>query len=295
MIDKQPIIVITGANGFLGSKLVEHYLGKGWGVRALVHKPGAISSHKNLEIFKYDLSKKISNSSEIFKGADYLIHTAYVKATKSNRDAYEVNVGGANEIMRASNKYRLKRSIFISSMSAHEGAISVYGKQKLAIEAVFNDDKSVVLRCGLIIGNGGIVGTMGGLIKKFHIIPMVGNGRQPLQIVAVYDLIKVIDVVIDKDIGGQFTIANPTVYSYKDFYKLLMNQLHTYALLIPVPFFVLNLALFFVERFNLPLGIDRDNALGLRKLISVDNKADLKRLGVTLDDLPKALVRSNTT
>jgi len=60
-------------------------------------------------------------------------------------------------------------------MSAHDGAESVYGRQKLAIEQLFNTKKDISLRGGLIIGNGGIVKEMVMFMRSKHLVPLIGG------------------------------------------------------------------------------------------------------------------------
>ena len=73
-----PTIAITGASGFLGNKLLDHFLDKGWCVIALVRDPSTQKrKHDNLVFRKYDIVKPISKTT--LKGCEYLVHAAYIK------------------------------------------------------------------------------------------------------------------------------------------------------------------------------------------------------------------------
>lgn len=288
-MSKQPVVAITGANGFLGSVLQKHFLAKGWQVRALVRTPG--KPKKNLSYATYDLTQPIDDT--ILTGVDYLVHAAYVKQTSARSGAFDSNVLGAKQILAASRANKLKKNVFISSMSSHPGAISVYGRQKLRIEKTFNGKQDISLRPGLIIGNGGLVKNLVTFMKKRRVAPLIGGGKQPLQIVSVDDLAIAIDTALTSTASGIYTIAHPTVYQYKDFYKKVARHLHIRVLFLPIPFGLL-LALFnLVDFLHLPLAVGKDNLLGLKKLIAVDTAPDLKKLGLTLDDLDQALKKSD--
>jgi nucleoside-diphosphate-sugar epimerase len=125
------VVIITGANGFLGSHLVKHFADKGWQVRALVRTPKKHISTKQLSYHAYDLTKPLNQ--DIFKGADYLVHAAYIKHDRHHPNASELNVAAAKRLLAASHACKFKKNVFISSMSAHEEAISMYGKHKFAI------------------------------------------------------------------------------------------------------------------------------------------------------------------
>ncbi|KAF0249176.1 MAG: NAD-dependent epimerase/dehydratase, partial [bacterium] len=117
---ENPIVIITGANGFIGSNLVKHFYEKGWRVLALVHNLPTLKL-TGVEYHKYDLSTSIDET--IFDKADYLIHCAYIKYdSKASIDSNQININGTKQLISLSKKYRLKHNIFLSSMSAQPEA-----------------------------------------------------------------------------------------------------------------------------------------------------------------------------
>jgi nucleoside-diphosphate-sugar epimerase len=289
MSSKQPTVLITGASGFLGSTLVEYFASKGWRVIGLVRNPEGQTAHKNVRYEKYDITKPVNK--ELFKGANYLVHTAFIKYGRQHPDAMSINLKGAKSLLAASRENKLQKNIFLSSMSAHHQAKSVYGKQKLAIEALFNTNHDVAVRSGLIVGNGGIVKNMVDFMKSKRMVPLIDGGTQPLQIIAVYDLARTIERLLTTKVSGVLTIATPTVYSYKQFYQAIARQLGITVLYVPVPFWALLGAMRAVSALHLPLSVNEDNLWGLKMLRSADTTHDLKKIDITLDSLEKALRR----
>jgi nucleoside-diphosphate-sugar epimerase len=284
-----PTVFITGASGFVGSQLVKFLSVRGWNVVGLVRDPEKSETLKNVRYVAYDLSKPFDEA--ILEGIDYLVHTAYVKFDHAHRDAFEVNINGTERLLAVAREHGVKKSIFMSSMSAHEGAVSIYGRQKLAIEAMLDASNDVILRCGLIVGNGGIVQQMANFLRTKRIVPLVDGGTQPLQIISIHNLLQVIEQVLERDLYGRFVVANPEVYAYKELYKTMGRQLGVNPMFVPVPFFVLLAAMRTVAFLRLPLAVNEDNLQGLRKLRAVDNAADVKELDVKLDTLDEALAR----
>lgn len=282
-----PTIIITGANGFLGKELISHFSKKNYRIIGLVRSPDAGQPLQNVTYQKHDLAKKLDES--LFKGADYLIHAAYVKEDKHTPNALAINLNGTKQLLKASRKHKLKRNIFISSMSAQPDALSTYGKQKYKIEKLFTDKNDVVIRSGLIIGRGGLIQQIVKLIKTLHVAPLIGGGGQPLQIIAVYDLVKAIEIILPSKIHGVLTIAEPTVFTYKEFYRTVAQHLRTPLLLIPVPFFVPLLVINLAKLTGISVGITKDNLLGIKRLRSVDTSADLEKLRLKVDPLEKVL------
>ena len=118
---KRPTVIITGANGFVGSYLTKHFQSKGWQVIGLV-RGSQPTKASNISYAQYTLGEPFDES--IFKNADYLIHTAYVKYDRKHPQAVEQNITGAKQLLAASRKFGLTKNIFMSSMSAHSEAVS---------------------------------------------------------------------------------------------------------------------------------------------------------------------------
>jgi nucleoside-diphosphate-sugar epimerase len=282
-------VFVTGASGFVGSQLVKFLAARGWNVVGLVRDPERSETRKNVRYVAYDLHKPFDGA--ILEGVDYLVHTAYVKFDRADKDAFEVNVSGTGRLLAAARECGVKKSIFMSSMSAHESAVSIYGRQKLAIEALLDASSDVILRCGLIVGNGGIVHQMANFLRTKRVVPLVDGGTQPLQIISIHNLLQVIEQVLERDLHGRFVVANPEVYAYKELYNTMGSQLGVNPMFVPVPFFVLLAAMRTIAFLRLPLAVNEDNLWGLKKLRAVDNAADVKELDVKLDTLREALAR----
>lgn len=286
-----PVVAITGASGFLGTELTKYFLSIGWRVVGLVRDPSLQKTANNIEWRAYDLVKPLSKNT--LTDVDYLVHTAYTKLSTNNPNAFNENISGAQSLIQAAKKSSVKQLIFISTMSAHEDAISVYGKQKLAVEKLFlNTNNATVLRCGLIIGNGGIVKEMASFMKSKHAVPLVGGGRQPLQIISIYDLVKIIHISAEKKLTGRFVAATPKVYEYRQFYKALAKELGVFVAYIPVPYKLLEVAFKGAALLRIPLGVGDDNLKGLKKLIRMDSTKDLETIGLKLSSLKESLQKS---
>jgi len=283
-----PTVAITGATGFLGSVLVDYFLQKNWKVIALSRKPGQ-KKHIHLAYRDYDLSSPVDDT--LLNDIDYIVHAAYVKAA-DNASALDVNVTGAENLISAIKKSNVKQVIFISSMSAHPGAISIYGKQKLYTERLFSKlENSTIIRPGLIVGNGGIVKEMSTIMATKHVVPIIDGGGQPLQIISVFDLATAIYNIFQRSLYGRYVVATTKVYKYKDFYKALAKQIHVNVIYVPIPYTVLLGIFKIVSLLPIKLGVGEDNLKGLKKLVSMQSASDLRKIGIIPDDLTTALAK----
>lgn len=289
---KKPTIAITGANGFVGRALTEYFLDQKWHVVGLVRNPSAGTNPK-AEYRKYDITKPLPVGS--LDGVDYVVHAAYIKLGNQAPDALEINVTGAKRLLAACKDQNVRKALFLSSMSAHDQATSVYGQQKLAIEQLFEGAEGVCLRSGLILGHGGIVEDMAKFMRTKHIVPVIDGGKQPLQTIAIYDLCHVIEAALVKDIRGTLTVATPQIYTYKEFYSVLAKSLRTKVIFVPIPYYALLAAFKVATALHLPLDVGEDNLKGLKQLRSTETSADLRRLSISLDDLRLTLQKINTS
>jgi nucleoside-diphosphate-sugar epimerase len=288
---KQPTIAITGANGFIGSGLVSYFSQKGWQVVCLVRRPPAEST-KGILYRSYDVSRSPSKS--LLDGVDYLVHAAYVKEGSADIDAYTANVTGAKRLLSLSHASGVKKSIFLSSLSAKETAISVYGQQKYAIEKTFNTSSDAVLRPGLVIGNGGLVAEMVKFIQSKHAVPVIDGGKQPLQIVDVPSIAQAIERITTKNLHGTYIVASQESYTYKSFYLQIAKTLKTKIILVPIPHTVLYGLLRLANKVGFT-GVGTDSLLGLKTMSHIESKDDLHTLGVTIPPMAKLLAKSLTS
>jgi nucleoside-diphosphate-sugar epimerase len=274
------IIVISGANGFIGSELVKHFNENGWIVRALIHS-NANPPIAGIAYYKYALGDKIDE--RIFEKADCFIHCAYAK------DSYKLNVSGTEQLLEMSKKCGIGKNIFISSLSSKEDALSVYGKQKWACEKLFNQPDDLVLRLGMVLGNGGLFGQMKEYLKRRNRIPLISGGTQPIQTIYIKDLIRVMNTCIEKNIYGTLSIASDEELTYQEFYSLLCQSLHKVPSFTLIPYGLLYSVLSVSETLGIKLPVSRENLLGLKKQTYVDTSFDLNKVGIELKKCPESL------
>lgn len=280
-------IIITGASGFIGRALVEHFAAKGWHVIALVRRPKEQVALQGVTFAEYDLS--IRPDERWWVGTDYLVHAANAKQQGRGVDAYSLNVSAADQLLAIGRSNGIKRAVFLSSMSARPDARSVYGRQKWAIERLFDRSEDTVLRSGLVIGNGGLVAQTARFIRSKRIAPLIDGGHQPLQIIGINDLTAATDTILAHDLGGTFTVASPEAYSYRHLYQAVADRIGVRVFFVPVPF-VLPLALIrMADLLRLPLAATVDNLYGLRQLQVSDTAPDLERLGLHPEPLRTVL------
>ena len=178
-------VFVTGATGFIGSALVRRFIERGFPVVALARKAPA-QAQAGITVRTYDLHDR-ELSPDLLHGVDTLVHAA-MQAPSPNNDALESNIRAARALLACAGACGVRKRIFISSFSARSDALSAYGKQKHAVEALFSGPFDAVARPGLVIGNGGLFRRIADDLRTRRIVPLVGGGMQPLQTIHIDDL-----------------------------------------------------------------------------------------------------------
>lgn len=114
-------ILVTGANGFLGSWVTKALVNEGHNVYALVRPKSDISELKDVDCkYVHGDVTDIHSLLEAFKGVDTVFHLAGVIAyKKAQRAAMEkVNVQGTANVVSVCREHKIRRLVYLSSVVA---------------------------------------------------------------------------------------------------------------------------------------------------------------------------------
>ena len=258
-------ILVTGANGFVGSHLCEALLDAGYAVRALVRKTSNLKniSGLNLNLTIGDLTDPETLEKAV-DGVDAIINNAGLTKALYPERFDIVNAVGTENLLRAMEKSnpRIGKFIQISSAAAcgpsesrdpvnedhNPRPLTAYGKSKLAGERAVLSYKDkfpvVILRPTAIYGPRDTEMLAFFKAIKFGIKPSFGRGDCYTNFTYVKDLAAaaVRALAADTVSGAIYFVAEKRWYSYVEAGDIIAAALGVRAINIYVPVWFMRLA-----------------------------------------------------
>ena len=279
-----PVIAITGANGFVGSTLVQSFLERGMRTVKLVRtlSPLPVTEERVFEL-------EFPPLSNLLQGIDILIHCAFVSPTEKHAATTDYN--GSAALFELARKNGIQKIIFFSTVSAREDAVSAYGSSKYKMEQLLDPERDAIVKPALIIGNGGLFQRLlkQALIKRT--VPLIENGKQPMQVIALTDIIRAVHSIIDRNLTGSFILANEENFSYKEMFKQIASVYGVYLRFLPLPVFPVRMALSISDMMGVKLPVSKENLSGLQSLKYMDPRESLQRLDLKPANFKDTLVK----
>lgn len=264
-------VAITGATGFVGSRLVEKLHDREHQILVFTRnstkakKVFPNSAFPNLETIEYN-PKESGDWQQAISGCDAVINLAGEPISERwtpqhKREIMESRQLGTRKIVEAIKQAESKPEVLINS-----SAIGYYGTSETATfdesSASGNDFlaqvcqqweaeaekvkeagvRLVIIRTGIVLGNGGALAKMIGPFKMFAGGP-IGSGRQWFSWIHREDLVNlIIEALKRADMEGVYNATAPNPVKMAQFCQTLGDVLHRPSWL-PVPDFALELLL----------------------------------------------------
>lgn len=126
-------IALTGATGFVGQAVLDEAQARGLSIRALTRRPQA--PREGVIWIEGSLSDPTSLA-DLVIGAAAVLHVAALTTAPDAAGFTAANVTGTAILAEAAKAAGAKRMVFVSSLSAREPALSLYGASKAEAEAL---------------------------------------------------------------------------------------------------------------------------------------------------------------
>ena len=253
-----PIAVITGANGFVGSHLVDLLLEKKYKVRCLVRKTSNMRwlEGKDIEVIDTGLLDK-EGLRKAFKDASYIFHVAGVVKSKKSEGYFKGNVDTTRILLETALEFKdsIKRILIVSSLTATGPSlngspvneetecrpITTYGRSKLAEEKLAQTymDKLPITICRAPAVYGERDTEILIFFKTFNkgLMTTIGFNKKEISLIHVIDLVNgfYLAAVNDKSKNQIYFISSEKYYTWEEIGKVTSKVIGKTPVKIKVP------------------------------------------------------------
>ena len=214
-------VLVLGATGYVGSRLVPHLLEAGHDVVAASSSPpdpDRFGWDERVEAVRCDVTDEAAVATAV-AGVDavvYLVHSLQ-RTDFGDRDRH-----GAARVATAVAAGGVRRLVYLSGLvpEVPEGELSAHISSRLEVERILlgAGDGAVALRAGVVIGAGSTSYEIIRQIATLFLVQPVPTWMQRLvQPVAVSDVLRAIaDLLADDTVSGAVDVGGPDVLSYPD-------------------------------------------------------------------------------
>jgi len=255
----KPVCAVTGATGYVGSRIAA----------ALETDFVVVPLGRNVDAngirWSFSDDGGLSDSLRVHN-VSVLVHTAWDFTHPQTQENWKTNVEGSKQLIEDAKAAGIERIVFVSTISAFDGARSEYGKSKLAVEQMVLAAGGTVVRPGLVWGEcpGGMFGSLRAQVNKGGRVPVIGDGRFPQYLVHEDDLAETVRrCALGEFAGRVLTAANPKLWLLRDLILRMASEQGTSVKLTGVPWKLIYAALKTAETLGLKPGFRSDSVVSL--------------------------------
>jgi dihydroflavonol-4-reductase len=260
-MNSKQIAAVTGANGFVGSHLVDYLLGKNFEVRCIVRKSSNLQwlEGKNVKIYDCGLFDK-DGLREAFRNVNYIFHVAGVVKAKNEEGYFRGNVESTKILLEvaAEVKDHIKKFIMVSSQTVSGPALkgkpvteemepnplTTYARSKVKQEKIVLSYKDVfpvtICRGPAIYGERDTEIFIYFQVFNKGLTTMIGFDKKELSLLHVSDLAEglYLAAISDKANGQIYFISSEKFYTWNEVGNITSKVLNKKAFRIRIPHFI---------------------------------------------------------
>ncbi len=272
-------ILVTGASGFVGSRVVPELLDTGHRVIALARTPTAgeaivgrvpATQRADVEVRIGDVTRPESLPGALV-GVDAVVHlVAIPRDYRGGADLRLVNTEGTRALVVAMEAAGVRRLVHMGAMGVEDDPDLHYASSKAKAEALVqaSDLDWTILKPSLQFGEGdGFFNIIADLVRMSPgIVPVPGRGDSRFQPIHVGDVARVVGASLADagTVGQSLELGGPRYWTYREITQEVLTALGKKRAILPMPVPLIRLVAGASEFVRLPFPVATDQLRQLR-------------------------------
>ncbi len=233
-------ILVTGATGYIGGRLVPELLARGYKVKVMVREASPEHEERwpHAEIVVADAldGNRLAKALEGVHSAFYLIHSMLFGRQKVE----SMDIQAAINFREAAEEKNIKRIIYLGGLGDVRTPLSPHLRSRMEVAKELNRGKvqTTILRAAIIIGSGSAAYELiKNLVTNFRILFIPYWARTECQPIGIRDVIKYLVGVLEipETAGKSFDIGGRDILTYEMMPRILSDLLVRKILFITSP------------------------------------------------------------
>jgi uncharacterized protein YbjT (DUF2867 family) len=220
------MLLLTGATGSVGSRLLPLLLERGENVRCLVREPRRLGAHRvNVQIALGDLGEMSDPYlvRQALRGVDTVIHLAATIRDQPPHRIEELNGLATVRLLRAAERTGVPRFAFFSALNAAAAQRTRFFRAKwLAEQAIASSPlQTTVFAPSIVYDHSDPWVT---LLRRFSFLPVLpvsGGGQARFQPIWAADAARCVIAALDRGGRDRYELAGPETLSYDEMSDLV--------------------------------------------------------------------------
>jgi uncharacterized protein YbjT (DUF2867 family) len=272
-------VLVTGANGFVGSHCIPAVLEAGHRVLALVRDDkgaeavlGRLTDAQRpyVEIRRGDVTKPDTLPAAM-TGADTVLHLAAIPRDWDGGQTLRlVNTEGTRSVIAAMRSTGVDRLVHMGALGVRDEADLHYASSKAKAMTLVRESglRWTILAPSLLFGpRDGFFNILADLVRMSPgIVPITGKGEAKFQPLAIEDLGRAAAMALGDDafVGRELLLGGPRSWTYREIVEEVLRGMGRKRVLVPMPVALIRLVAGAAEKVRLPFPVATDQLRQLR-------------------------------
>lgn len=233
-------VLLTGATGFIGTRVVQRLVAHGHSVRCLVRRTSDLSPLQAapIEVWAGDVTD-LSSLASALEGIQAVVHLVGIIKERPPAATFErVHVHGTRNLAQAAKAAGVSRILFLSGIGAQPNPAYPYLLTKWQAEELIKGSgvPYTILRSSVVFGSGDeFMNRLATLVRRpptgdrtlAPFVPIIGSGKTRFQPIFVEDVAEcLVRALVNPEMAGKLIeIGGPEQFTYEQLVDVIMDTL----------------------------------------------------------------------